>query len=99
MSAQFHSLDELLAHTKGTGWNSIKSTVEDEYEALEYIGQLPNRQRLSHPLLQYEEDLGCFYHFLSGGPGLPEYWHVPRRAGIRKKLEQIREEEGGAPPP
>ena len=93
MSAQFHSLDELLARTKGNGWDSIVSLFREEYSALDFLGSLPRSQRMAQPLSQYEEDLGCFYHFLHGTPHL-DFWKRPRNAMIRGTLERIRAEEG-----
>lgn len=87
MRPRFRSLDELLAHAQGKGWAAIVAEFEAEYGSFD-LTNLPQRQRLNHPLANYDHDLGLFYHFHHGAPppGLS-----PRDRAVIEKLQRIRE--------
>jgi hypothetical protein len=64
MRPHFRSLDELLAHTRGNGWTAIVAEFEAEYGSFD-LTNLPQRQRINHPLASYDRELCLFYHFSS----------------------------------
>src|SRR5258708_1994779 len=87
---RFRSFDEFAAHIKSKYWEDAVRVFGQDYQALDYVGRLPPKKRLAHPLFPYLCEMGDFHHFL--------HQHVPmtmrgeERAHARKRMQSIIEE-------
>lgn len=86
---RFKSFQEFADHIKGMDMESINILFRHEYEATEYVADLPLKKQRSDPICAYENALGMLLLYIRSGD-LPVGLLEPQNAHVRKMIESIR---------